>query len=240
MSNPHLLTDVLTGVEINQLFQRAHAIKVGHFVYPQKNRGWFHGNAYVSGDAVCFSPHATRALGKNIAAVFFRLAPEVIVSASTDGGNALAQWAAFWLNEENRAVSTERECGVVCADEDLSESGPRRVIGRGLAEKVADGKRCLIIEGVIDTGETARKTVEAVNRLGGKVIGIAALAKIVSGCATIGNLAVPRIRSFLKLNRQEFPEKDCHICRNKGVRTVDLELGCGRQFLNRIGEAPSD
>lgn len=239
MSNPHLLKDVLTREETNQLFQWMHGINVGHFVYPRKAGGWFHGNAYVDGDAICFSPHAVRALGRNIAAAFFRFVPEVIVSTSADGGNALAQWIAFWLNEENRAVSTEHECGVVCIDEDLLESNTRRVIRHSLVDKVANGKRCLIIEGVIDTGETARKTVEAVSRLGGKVIGIAALAKIVSGCATISSLKVPRISSILGLKRLEFPEKDCPICRNKGAKTVNLELGCGRQFLERIGEAAS-
>ena len=127
-------------------------------------------------------------------------------------------------------------------DEDLSleqvfnftKIGTRRVLKRGYAELVR-GKRCLIVEDIINSGATVRKVIEAVLKANGKVVGVGALCNRSGGKVTDATLGVTELYSLYDLSMEMYPEDDCPICREKGFASVRTDLGKGFEFLARKG-----
>lgn len=116
----------------------------------------------------------------------------------------------------------------------FSKIGTKRVIKRGY-DKHIKGKRCLIIEDIINSGATVVKTIDAVYRAGGHVAGVGCLCNRSGGKVTAETLGSPELFSLLDLDMQMFPEADCPICKEKGPESVRTDLGKGREFLVRIG-----
>ena len=114
--------------------------------------------------------------------------------------------------------------------------GTRRVIKRGYA-KLVKGKRCLIVEDVINSGLTVIKTRDAVLQAGGEVIGVACLCNRSGGKVTAETLMVPELLSLLDLDMQMYPEDECPICKERGLKSVRIDLGKGKEFLARKGLA---
>jgi orotate phosphoribosyltransferase len=112
--------------------------------------------------------------------------------------------------------------------------GTRRVIKRGYGEHVK-GRRCLVVEDVINTGLTVQKTVEAARNAGGEVIGVGALCNRSGSRVTDATLVVPRLVSLLDLDMKMYPEDSCPICQEKGPESVRQDLGKGKDFLIRKG-----
>ncbi|MBU0670555.1 hypothetical protein KKF29_00175 [Patescibacteria group bacterium] len=123
-----------------------------------------------------------------------------------------------------------------------SKVGTRRVIKRGYDQYVKD-KNCLIVEDVINSGLTVAKTRDAIVEAGGRVIGVGALCNRSGGKVTAESLGVPELFSLLNVNMQMFKEDEegfCPICREKGRGSVRLDLGKGKDFLNRWCLNPGD
>ena len=118
----------------------------------------------------------------------------------------------------------------------FEKTGTRRVIKRGY-DKLVKGKRCLIVEDVINTGKTVMDTVTAVLEAEGIPIGVGALCNRSGGKVTKETLGVPELFSLLDLDMQMFPEETCPICKEKGVESVRTDLGKGKEFLERIGKS---
>lgn len=114
------------------------------------------------------------------------------------------------------------------------KAGTRRVIKRGYDKHVKD-KRCLIVEDILNTGLTVRKTCEAVLAVGGTISGIGALADRSNGQLTAESFNVPELFVLLKLNMEMFKEDECPVCRERGFQSVRTDLGKGKEFLQRKG-----
>jgi orotate phosphoribosyltransferase len=116
----------------------------------------------------------------------------------------------------------------------FAKIGTGRVIKRGY-DKLIKGKRCLIVEDIINSGITVAKTRDAVIAVGGEVIGVGCLCNRSGGRVTAQTLCVPELFSLLDLDMKMFPEADCPICREKGQQSVRTDLGKGREFLRQVG-----
>jgi len=116
------------------------------------------------------------------------------------------------------------------------KTGTRRVLKRGY-DKIVSGKRCLIVEDVINSGLTVEKTIKAVNTAGGIVVGVGCLCNRSGGRVNAQTLAVPELFSLLDLDMQMFREEDCQICKERGIESVRTDLGKGKEFLARMGKA---
>lgn len=114
--------------------------------------------------------------------------------------------------------------------------GTRRVIKRGY-DKHVKGKRCLIVEDVINSGATVAKTRDAVLEAGGEVIGVGCLCNRSGGKITAQTLCVPELFSLLDVDMKMFPEDECPICKERGPKSVRTDLGKGKEFLVRKGLA---
>jgi orotate phosphoribosyltransferase len=114
------------------------------------------------------------------------------------------------------------------------KTGTNRVLKRGYEKDIA-GKFVLIVEDVINSGGTVVKTINAVKKAEGEVVGVAAIANRSGGKVTAETLGVPFLFSLKDLSMPMYPEDDCPICHEKGIKSVRTELGKGREFLLRKG-----
>ena len=116
------------------------------------------------------------------------------------------------------------------------KTGTRRVLKRGY-DQLVRGKRCLIVEDIINSGATVMKVIEAILKAGGKVVGVGALCNRSGGKVTSDTLRVAELFSLLDISMEMIPEADCPICKKKGPQSVRTDLGKGKEFLQRIGIA---
>lgn len=112
--------------------------------------------------------------------------------------------------------------------------GTRRVLKRGY-DRIVKGKRCLIVEDIINSGATVLKTKVAIEEVGGIVVGVGALCNRSGGKVTAAILGVPELISLLDLEMKMYKEEECPICKEKGPESVRTDLGKGREFFNRKG-----
>ena len=218
---------------IKQVFSRAEAIITNdHFVYAKKSDGWYHGSDYVNKDAIYPFTRSVRYLCKVISMHFQGIGPEVIVGP-TVGGVILSQWIAAYLSFRK---GTNEQVLSLFADEEKDDKGNSyRIIKRGYNKHVK-GRKCLVVEDVINSGLTVQKTIKAVEIANGLVIGVSALCNRSGGKVTAETLGVPKLFSLLDLDMKMYKEEDCPICRERGVKSVRTDLGKGREFLIRIGQ----
>lgn len=114
------------------------------------------------------------------------------------------------------------------------KTGTRRILRRGY-DKIVKGKRCLVVEDVINSGATVQKTIEAIRNAGGDVVGVGALCNRSGGAVTEKTFRVPVLHSLLNIYMEMFKEDDCPICKERGEKSVRLDLGKGKEFLIRKG-----
>jgi len=200
-----------------KIFDETGAIKTGHFVYTQGG----HGPRYADKDSLYPHTKKARKLCKEIAKRFKNDGVEVVIGPAM-GGIILSQWVTDYLTD-----LTGREVLAVYAQKNKDETG--FVIKRGY-DKLIEGKRVLVVEDVVNTGKSVEKVVELVRIHGGIVIGVGALVN--RGGVTpqkIGN--PPKFVVLLNVKFENYPEKDCPLCRD-GV-PINTDVGKGSDFLAR-------
>ena len=188
----------------------------GHFVYTSGR----HGTAYINKDAVY--PH--HRLVRTITELMASRSPwDVdVVAGPVVGGVILSTWVAQYLSHSGRV---SRDVLSVYADKD--ESGGF-VFKRGY-DRLLIGRKTLIVEDVVNTGGSLKKTVRAARLCGADVIGAIALCN--RGGITAEFLGVPVFSSLLDLPLVTFAEDDCHLCEH-GV-PINVSVGKGAEFLRR-------
>lgn len=90
---------------------------------------------------------------------------------------------------------------------------------------------------MINSGLTVAKTRDAVAEAGGEVIGVGCLCNRSGGKVTAESLGVIDLFSLLDLDMQMYPEDECPICKERGLKSVRIDLGKGKEFLARRGLA---
>lgn len=176
--------------------------------------------------------------GKEALAVFADeedIHEQVVVPASLISrkvkDNLIAFPGARNINIEFRPGTLEVSCVIY----DI-KTGTRRVLKRGY-DALVRGKRCLVVEDIINSGATVMKVIEAILKTGGKVVGVGTLCNRSGGKVTADTLRVAELFSLLDISMEMIPEADCPICKEKGPKSVRTDLGKGKEFLQRIGIA---
>jgi len=139
--------------EVLKIFQRARAIKEGHF---QLASG-LHSPVYWEKFRILQYPHYTKKLCRLIAQHFKHQEIDVVAGPTT-GGIILAFETARQLGV--RSIFAEKEGGI-------------RVFRRDF--EIAPGEHVLIVDDILTTGSSIRETISAVDKFGGIVVGIGVL-----------------------------------------------------------------
>lgn len=198
-----------------------------HIVYTSGR----HGEMYVNKDALY--PHVadTMTLCLGMAELFASGIIDAVVAPAL-GGIVLSQHVAFHFS-----MLAGREVLAVYAEKDEAEPGkaPPKTFhfSRGYDELVR-GRRVLVVEDILTTGESVRNVVELVRKTGGEPIGVAALCN--RGGVTAEQIGVKELKSLINVTFSSWEERECPFCLEQS-RPINTRIGKGRAFLEQRGKS---
>jgi orotate phosphoribosyltransferase len=184
-------------------------------------KGGKHSNVYVDRDMVYADPIKISVLCRSLSEEFEDNEIQTVI-APVIGGVVLTQWVAYYLT-----IFTGKKVYAVYAEKENNFFS----IKRGY-DVFVKGKRVLVLEDVLTTGESARKVIVLARLAGGEVIGLGALFNL--GDVTPERLAnVPKLVSLINMCLKTWPETECPMCKN-GI-PINTQVGHGREYLARKG-----
>jgi orotate phosphoribosyltransferase len=206
----------------DRVLKESNAILTGdHFVYVTGE----HGDGWIDKDAIF--PHTDRisALAKLLAEAVAGRELDVVCGPAT-GGLVVSQWTAHHLAKESVFCDHGKEQGYHPATAAPGPLRPPFVLRRGY-DRLVNGRRVLVVDDVVNTGESLREAADAVRGAGGEVAAVAALC-------TRGNASPEDVGSedFVYLTEIEIPSwpaAECRLCR-EGV-PVNTQYARGADFL---------
>ncbi|MGE5620581.1 MAG: phosphoribosyltransferase family protein [Sphingomonadaceae bacterium] len=158
----------------------------GHYRYSSG----LHGSIYVEKDRVLAAVDVSSKLCYRIAKHYFAEKIQVVTGPSM-GGAMMAPFVAYYLEPKAIAVYAEGE-------------RENRYFRPSVVDMIA-GKRVLVVEDVLDTGGSALRVIEAVERQGGEVVGVASIWNR-------GNVTF-RYPLFCLVEHETYEPGDCPICK---------------------------
>lgn len=186
-----------------------------HFVYISGD----HGSGWVDKDTIFVDPKHPARLGELLAEKLRRFNAEILCGPAT-GGLIVAQWTAFALGL--RAVFAEHN-----APRTSAELRGQFAFHRGYDQLVA-GKRVVVVDDVVNTGQSVRQTVAAVQKAGGNVV--AAGAFVDRGNVDASNLGVTEYVYLMEYDIPDWSAADCPLC--KAGIPVNTRYAHGQDFLD--------
>jgi orotate phosphoribosyltransferase len=172
--------------EVLEMFKAAGAIKEGHFLLASG----LHSPVYWEKFRILQYPHYTERLCSLIAQHFKKQVIDVVAGPTT-GGIILAFETARQLGV--RSIFAEKE-------------GQVRVFRRHF--EIARGESILVVDDVLTTGSSVMETIQAVDRLGGNVVGIGVLVD-----RSQNDLAFDLpLFSCLRAPTTTYPPAQCPLC----------------------------
>ncbi len=189
----------MTQKDVVEIFQQTGAWKTGsHFVYTSGR----HGTDYL--DKYVIYPH-TRIVSKlcqAIASCFMQDDIQVVIAPAM-GGIVLSQWVAFHLSHLTGAE-------VLSVYADKLQGSNIFAISHGY-EELVKGKRVLVVEDILTTGNSVRKIIKSTLSAGGFVVGIGALWN--RGGVVFEDLRdAPKLFSLVDIKLDSWQESDCLFC----------------------------
>lgn len=195
-------------------------ITSSHIVYTSGK----HGEAYLNKDAIYPHTFETSKICKEIAYMFRDKNIEV-VSAPALGGIILSQWTAYHLSK-----LTRREVLGLYTEKTPDKN---QIFTRSY-DKLAKGKRVLVVEDITTTGGSVKKVISSVKEAGGKVVAVCVLTNRDPENINSRMIGVPFF-ALAQVKMQAWDEKDCPLCK-KNI-PVNTTVGKGREFLAKRKQA---
>jgi orotate phosphoribosyltransferase len=178
---------VLSGLRQNGL------LREGHFVF----RSGRHSAGLLDRDLLLADPDIASHMGYGLAKRFFTDHIDTVAAPSIWGAG-LAQWVAYFLEPKAKVVYA-----TPTLDGDFT-------IAEHLAELIA-GKRVLLIDNLVMTGETIKRFLETLDQAGATVLGVGALWN-----ASEPSISDRPVIGLLNSFYEAFPEESCPICQAGG------------------------
>ncbi len=213
---PHARNEMDEAAVLRVLKEVGAILHDGHFVYTSGR----HGREYINKDALYPHTKATRQLTRALAKQCSSFDVDVVVGPAL-GGIILSQWVAYHLS----ALKQHQVLGVYCE----KDADGHQVFRRGYDEFV-NGKRVLIVEDVVTTGQSVMQTADAVRTAGGTVVAMGALVNRDARNVNSEKLGA----QFLALASVQFPSwsaSECPLCA-AGI-PIDTRVGKGADFHAR-------
>jgi orotate phosphoribosyltransferase len=200
------------------------ALVEGHFVYASGR----HGSLYVNKTAgLVLASHACE-FAVRIVRHFAKSGIEAVVAPEL-GAVVLGANVARELYKAG-----VRDIACIVAEKERVEGKPtgKFFIGRDQA-RFLKGRRALVVEDILTTGDSARETVHAARAAGGDPVAAAALWN--RGGISAEHLDVPELWAIVNEKLEDWPAEQCPLCR-RGV-PVNTDFGKGAQFLTHKASA---
>ncbi|MCP4640005.1 MAG: orotate phosphoribosyltransferase [bacterium] len=178
----------MTGTQVIDAFREAGALLEGHFLYASGR----HGKQFLQAARVLQYPNHTEAMCKAMADLFADADIGLVCGPAT-GGIVLAYETARHLN--CRSVFTEKEPDGAMA------------LKRGF--RLDPGTRVLVVEDVITTGGSVKKTIDHLTARGANVVGACVLIDRSGGEASFEC----RFESLAQLEMESWNPDDCALCK---------------------------
>lgn len=200
-------------------FIEAGAIVNGHFVFTSGR----HSGVYVNKrDALARASHA-RIFSARIAHWISERFPETRVIVGPESG-AVTLMAdvrtALWIKLQGPEIYG------IPAQKTLDGTF---VIGNG-QERFVAGENVVIVEDIMTTGASAKKTVEAVREARGIPLAVACLWN--RGEVAAPQLDVKRVLSLIEKEVPDYLAAECPLCKS-GV-PINTDLGHGAEYLKKL------
>ena len=177
----------MTSTDVISVFKDSGALLDGHFTYASGR----HGSQFLQAARVLQFPDRTEALCAAMAEKFSDAGVELVCGPAT-GGIILSYETARHLG--CRAVFTEKD----------GQGG--QALKRGFALK--PGTRTLVVEDIITTGGSVRKTVEHLRERGAEVVGVSVLIDRSAGEASFDCAFEP----LAELSMKSWDPESCDLC----------------------------
>ena len=206
---------LMSEAEVLDILQNAGVFRTGHFVFISGK----HSETYINKDALYPNTVDISKLCKEMAQRFAQHNVEAVIGPAI-GAAILSQWVAHHLSE-----ITGSTVHAIYADKD----GKGGFVVKRDYDKLIEGKRLLIVEDTVTTGNSMRKVVD-VARFGDTQI-VGAIAICNRGNVRAEDVGVPHFESLVDLALEQWPEAECELCA-RGI-PVNTDLGHGREFLAR-------
>ena len=185
-----------------------------HFVYISGD----HGSGWVDKDTIFVDPRRPARLCQLLAERVRPMEAEMLCGPAT-GGLIVAQWTAFALGVP--AVFAEHN-----SPRSSAELRGQFAFHRGYDRLVA-GKRVVVVDDVVNTGQSVRQTVAAVRAAGGNVVAAGALVD--RGNVDAAALGVAEYVYLLKYDIPDWSAAECPLCK-AGV-PINTQYAHGQDFL---------
>jgi orotate phosphoribosyltransferase len=191
---------MITSDSVLRIFEERGGLLTGHFLLTSGK----HSPKFLQAAQVLQYPEIASQLGSELAAHFAPEKPAIVVGPAV-GGIVLAHEVARALGA--RACYSEKE-------------GDGMVLRRGFV--VPAGAKVIVVEDVVTTGGSVRKTVEHLRERGANVRGIGAIVDRSGGKAQF-DLA---FHSLARLEIETYLPKECPLCaRNVPLIEPDARRG---------------
>jgi orotate phosphoribosyltransferase len=192
-----------------------------HFVFT----AGAHSDTYINKDALYVHTKTISDLCKLMAESYDANDIDVVIGPVI-GGVVLSQWVTYHLN----CRRANGEVLSLYAEKEGEGKEKTFEIKRGY-DVLIPGKKVLVVEDLLTTGDSARKVIECVRALGGKVVGLSVLGNRGSvESKDVGN--VP-IQALITVKMQSWTEEDCPLC--KAQKPISIKFGKGKDFLEKRG-----
>jgi orotate phosphoribosyltransferase len=176
---------------IEKMLRDNGAILKGHFLLTSG----LHSDVYFEKFMILEKPQVSSLLCSNIALHFCTREIDKVIGPTT-GGTILAYEVA-------------KQLGILAGIAEDSGEG-KRVIKRGSAVK--EGERILIVDDVLTTGGSLKATIDAVEEMGGKVVGVGVL---IDRSEQSLNIPYP-FYAVYEHSVENYKPDDCPLCK-KGI-----------------------
>ena len=182
----------MSKVDVVEILKKSDALLEGHFLLSSGK----HSNRYVQCAKVLRFPQYAEQVLSTVVEQIKDLDIDLVVGPAM-GGVIVSYELGRQLNKET--VFTERKDGVM-------------ELRRGF--EVKPGAKIIIAEDVVTTGKSTIETKEALEKLGGEVIGVACIAN-----RTFKDIGMP-IYSAIKLDIQVHDADECPLCKEGNIELV--------------------
>lgn len=183
-----------------------------------------HMSVYINKDAIY--PHTRETF--NLCRLFAEKVKELdieVVVGPVIGGVILSQLVAYHLSQ----IKNKDILGVYA---EKTSEGNMTLVSRRNYDQLVKGKKVLVVEDITNTGGSAKKTLEAVNEVGGLVLAVAVIANRNPEAVNAEYFGVP-FYPLSVFKAENFEESDCPMCRD-GI-PINTKVGHGKKYLEQKG-----